>query len=662
MRGDVWLGGVGTTTYTTADGKLVAYGHPGMWDGYLTAYLTNADVIGLWNNAEEPHKVVAPGKVRGSITVDSGPGIAGVVGDTAIPDDVPLTCSATNAATGKTVTTTSYATQWAADQHKWPYWSAYALSFWPAMYQATGDQQYDGHLTYTLTINMTNGSQDYAITRTNTWEDSYGFDASYLAITDIASLLTTLTADPDGTIDPHITAIDLACTLSPQHDRARVADVAVPGGIHEGVNTVEVTIYAYGLTTPVIVDVPLTIPDGMSTKGMIYAKAPFTNVESMGDGWYGFWSYLRPEHRVRRRPWRTSSPLSTPPPGNDQLLVAYDPAGRRRGRQLGHGRAVGRRRGRHAGPHGHLPHRVGIEVTGRHLDLSGELAGCRRTAAHAHGQPQCRGGRPRGSTIKIYTRDAGETTDTLLMEVPVESLTSGDSVENTFTAEIPAAKHTTTVTAAWDGNDTYLRSTASALVEVQAVVNLRTQVTRAGVARLTAKLRPADTGGKVAFMLVKRGGPSLLRRVAVGADGTATWSWKPRAGAYRVKAVFLGSDRNTSASSRTISVIVQIGTARTDVGDGPGRPVSTLRAAEHNRSAALGRDCSSTNDITELTVDLVPATARGPNTPGYTSSATDDRTRNRAATRRTTCRCVGCRPGSAARRRRSRRPRQARRR
>ena len=83
MRGDVWLGG-GTTTYTTADGKLVAYGHPGMWDGYLSAYMTNADVIGLWNNAEESHKVVSPGKVRGAITVDSGPGIAGVVGDTAI--------------------------------------------------------------------------------------------------------------------------------------------------------------------------------------------------------------------------------------------------------------------------------------------------------------------------------------------------------------------------------------------------------------------------------------------------------------------------------------------------------------------------------------------------------------------------------------------------
>jgi len=126
-----------------------------------------------------------------------------------------------------------------------------------------------------------------------------------------------------------------------------------------------------------------------------------------------------------------------------------------------------------------------------------------------------------------------------------------------FTAEIPAAKHTTTVTAAWEGNAGYLRSTASTTVEVQAVVGLRARVTSRGVARLTAKLRPSDTGGKVAFMLVKRGGPSLLKKVAVGRNGEATFSWKPRAGVYRVMAMFAGSDRNTAANSRTIRVIVR---------------------------------------------------------------------------------------------------------
>ena len=80
MRGDTWWGGVGTTTYVTPDDELVAFGHPMMFDGNLSAYLTNSDVIGLWSSAYEPYKVVAPGAVRGAITVDSGPGIAGVIG------------------------------------------------------------------------------------------------------------------------------------------------------------------------------------------------------------------------------------------------------------------------------------------------------------------------------------------------------------------------------------------------------------------------------------------------------------------------------------------------------------------------------------------------------------------------------------------------------
>jgi hypothetical protein len=35
LYGDYWYGGVGTTTYTTTDGKLVAFGHPMTWDGQV---------------------------------------------------------------------------------------------------------------------------------------------------------------------------------------------------------------------------------------------------------------------------------------------------------------------------------------------------------------------------------------------------------------------------------------------------------------------------------------------------------------------------------------------------------------------------------------------------------------------------------------------------
>ena len=77
------------------------------------------------------------------------------------------------------------------------------------------------------------------------------------------------------------------------------------------------------------------------------------------------------------------------------------------------------------------------------------------------------------------------------------------------------------MTAAWEGNDSYLRSTTSTLVEVQAVVSLRARVTGAGVARLTARLRPADAGGKVVFPRVTQSGSVPLRTIAVGARGRA---------------------------------------------------------------------------------------------------------------------------------------------
>ena len=529
MRGDTWLGGVGTTTYTTADGKLVAYGHPGMWDGYLSAFLTNADVIGLWNNAEEPHKVVAPGKVRGAITVDSGPGIAGVIGDAAMPASVPFTSTATNAATGKTVTSTSYVTQWAADQYKYPYYYAYAMSFYPAMYQVTGDAQYDGHLTFTLTIGMTDGSDDYTITRTNAWEDSYGWDASYLAVVEIGSLLSTLTTDPDGTIDPHITAIDLDCTLSPQHQRARIVDVSVPGGVHTGDTVVHVTMYAYGDPVARVETVHLDIPEGMSTKGTVYAKAPFTNVESLGDGWYGFWSFGGQDVDPPKTLADVVAGLDGAP-GNDHLLVAYDPPGRGWEDDWGMSEPWSDEAVTADVPMGgayltgevaksqaeiQLYQQSGPAVAGRTVRLGGYLS--------------AEGADLSGTTVKIYTRDAGETTDTFVEEVPVEAGDEDEGGGYSFSAAI-TARHTTTVTATWEGNDDYLPSSASRVVKVRAVVGLTATRAKSGAVHLTARLRPADTGGKVVFARLARGRLVPLRTVAVDARGRAVWTWEPKAG------------------------------------------------------------------------------------------------------------------------------------
>ena len=77
-------------------------------------------------------------------------------------------------------------------------------------------------------------------------------------------------------------------------------------------------------------------------------------------------------------------------------------------------------------------------VTGRPVTMSGSVS--------------AEGVDLEGEMVKIYTRDVGETVDTFVTEVPIEAIVSDDTSENTFRATIPAVTHTTTVTAAWDGN------------------------------------------------------------------------------------------------------------------------------------------------------------------------------------------------------------------
>jgi hypothetical protein len=58
--GDYSYGAMGTTTYTTDNDTLVAFGHDVVWDGQIGAFLTNCDTIGLWSNldVEQPRRSV----------------------------------------------------------------------------------------------------------------------------------------------------------------------------------------------------------------------------------------------------------------------------------------------------------------------------------------------------------------------------------------------------------------------------------------------------------------------------------------------------------------------------------------------------------------------------------------------------------------------------
>ncbi|MEZ5124755.1 MAG: hypothetical protein R2826_00705 [Thermoleophilia bacterium] len=556
MRGDFWYGGVGTTTYTTADDKLVAFGHPMMFDGSLSAYMTNADVIGLWSSAADPHKVVAPGRVRGTISFDSGAGIAGTIG--AAPAEVPFTCTVTETGTGRTVTHTAYVTQFAADQYKSTYSFLNALSFYPAFYQATGDQQYDGHLEYTLTIQVSDGAHDYTVTRRNTWEDGYGFDAAYLAVVEFASMLDVLTSDPDGTIGAHIKSVAMEATLSPQLRRARIADVSVPGGIHVGENLVRVTTYKHGSVVPAVVDVPLTIPEGMSTSGTIYAKAPYTNVESVGDGWYSFWS--------------TDSASTDPPqtladavetlngtPGNNYLVVAYAPPGAINEEWWGFGEPWNEQAvvtsvdlGTYlTGSVSKEPARIELTSTSSR-PLAGATFGLRGTIATDT--------RLSGEVVKFYARETGASRATYLGEATVEYRIYDDADglgQNEFAFEVVGGmQHSGEITAVWEGNEQYVASSQTLELAVRAKIKLSASVSGRTV-RLRAALSPKDAGGKLTFYASTEHGRKQVGKAAVSASGVARCSYVATPGGQRVYAVFGGSAKNARSTSAVRTLVVR---------------------------------------------------------------------------------------------------------
>lgn len=556
--GDYSYGLMGTTTYTTAGGTLVAFGHPGLWDGQLSSFLTNCDTIGLWSNLDDPFKELAPGMIRGAITVDSGPGIAGTVGEAAIPAKIPLISTATNDATNQTVSQTTYVTPYAIDQIKDPFPELNASAFYPAMFQASGDEYYDGHLSYVLTIDVTDGTHSYAITRTNQWEDTTGWDAAFFAVSDIYNIVEQLLTDPDGTVDAHITGITLVSHLSPAHLRARIADATVDRGLKVGKNIVHVILYPYGSTTPVTQDVTLTIPKGMALNGSLYAIAPDYSLQEFGGG-PGMFVSVGP-----------TTPTGTPQtladvvaeidaqyPNND-LLVAYDP-------QAGYGNVSD-----YSGSSSY-PWSAGATApvaTDLHEFLSGGVekntASLTLQAMPTHitaGEPvmvvgQLQNSDAASGTVSIYERTAGTSNDRLVTTTPLEVQGGNQGVGGlTFDALVPPLEHNATMTAVWSGDAQYLAASASVAVAVSPHVSLAVTKKASGALVLSAATSPRCSG-RLAFVEVPRHGPLSLVKVVRLSGGRARYSWKAPLGTYHLKAVFRGSELNAAGSSRVVTVTV----------------------------------------------------------------------------------------------------------
>ncbi|NLE22574.1 MAG: hypothetical protein GX624_07335 [Actinobacteria bacterium] len=130
---------------------------------------------------------------------------------------------------------------------------------------------------------------------------------------------------------------------------------------------------------------------------------------------------------------------------------------------------------------------------------------------------------------------------------------------NTFSVTLSKGlKHSTTITAVWEGDDSCLSSTGSIEVKVKAKVASKARTLPGHRVRLMAALQPSDAGGRIAFKRKVRGG--AWRRIEVvpaGKSGKAVCIFKGKPGKTTFVAEFRGSRRNAKAVSRSVTVVLR---------------------------------------------------------------------------------------------------------
>lgn len=264
-RGDLWYGGIGTTTYVTSDDEVVGFGHPLMHEGATELYLANAWIDGIWANQMFPFKLGRPGAVRGTVTQDRSSGVAGVIGQ--MPDEAAVTARAVRTDTGRSAETTSWIPRQVIDAPNDRYGPVV-----PAATSIAGVRLYDqssvsGSAQTTTTITVSDGSETFTVQRAALVDSDEIVAAVNDHVWDITSRLTSI--NPYGISGARILSVDLASEISPNRRSGRVVDVTVPGGLRHGDNRVVISLHRRGILPTQTVEVTLTVPAELPLDGTL---------------------------------------------------------------------------------------------------------------------------------------------------------------------------------------------------------------------------------------------------------------------------------------------------------------------------------------------------------------------------------------------------------
>ena len=538
---------LGTVTYVDGDSALL-FGHPilGGYSGLdlglgpIEGSLTGATVDAVWPSTYTPYKMMTPADAKGVAVQDRSAGVVARLVGAMLTFPVTTHGSVDG---GAPVTDVTDLGQWFATVY-YPEmadpWGAYAgattYTAAAGLYHALDSDPLVGSATTTTTVVVSDGKDDYTITRDNVW-DNNGDDSwqglADAAAGDVTTIMGEVLDDPYGVRDVEVMSVDVTADFASTRRYAGITDATIPRAIRAGTNEVDVTYYHSGSSEPQTMHATLDVPAGTVLSGyldvMPAASWNAYNSDSESDG-------------------SASAPLTLADtkalvdgmPANGDVVVAYVPDSSDEEDYYG-------------------PEPAAESIISGDWVFSGgvekqtALVMARaRTKVHVR-EPIHLTGQVRRAThdvpVAVYCQEAGQP------EPAKPTLTviagGGDGLAM-FAAMLPGFKHNVLITAEVGAlTDDTLPGADQLTVKVRAATRLAV-TRRGGRLVLTARVSPRDADGKIAFQRRVRGRWLAAGRATL-AGGSAKTSISA-AGVTAVRARFGGGSTNAAGAWATRTV------------------------------------------------------------------------------------------------------------
>lgn len=559
-RGDMWVGGVGTVTYTNG-ANVLAFGHPAYWEGPSALYMSNAVVDGIWPSSYWPYKVARPAAIRGQFTQDRTAGILGVdKGHAPVLDEAVITASAsftgTDGSQNDTEATSEVRIPRKYMKSEWDYYLG-AFGLYPAGARIFDSGPEPGSAVTKTKVDLTikSSGESTSVVVDNVYDTSG--DISFDILSDAERVLGELASTNQwGGADYEVDAVSLEASITSDRSSYEIVGVKAEQGLKTGDNTITVEMLPYGSADATHTEyVKLNIPKGTPLSGTLSVS------NGMSDGGYmigedyevffEFFEGFRTQRRTVTQIVKDLGDIGT----NDEFTVSFMPM-----------------------PYG-SEEDPEAEVEGEPLKVTGKVdrfvsgyataevpfvfAEIYPTTVSYGGFALLTGGMPQVTEgeIKVYATRAGETSESLVATVPI----TAEFGEGYFETELYPLYQTTTYRIVFEGNEEFTGGQASAKVNVRPSFTLTTSasaVRRGAYVNLSAKLRPAATAGsKVVFEYNRNGrwyafsGGTKTLTVS-GAYAVASLRIKPAA-TVQVRCRFLGSVTNAASTSSVKKITVR---------------------------------------------------------------------------------------------------------